>query len=94
MIPFLVFINPPYNTPLNGNGGPNGQGNGAYFTNTPPAADVNNANNIGNSANNNVIANAGTVDSNFTNNTITMVDSTKSGKAKESKGLFDFLKKK
>ena len=54
-------------------------------------------NNIGNNANsnaNNVNANAGAVDSNFTNNTITMVDSTKSGKAKESKGLFDFLKKK
>ena len=31
---------------------------------------------------------------NYTDNTITMVDNTKSGKAKETKGLFDFLKKK
>ena len=79
----IPSLNDIYNTPLNGNGGPNGQGNGAYFTNTPPASDVNNAN-----------TNTTMVDNNFNNNTITMVDSTKSGKAKESKGLFDFLKKK
>lgn len=93
----IPSLNDIYNTPLNGNGGPNGQGNGAYFTNTPPASDVNNANNIANNDNNNANnANTNTtmVDNNFNNNTITMVDSTKSGKGKESKGLFDFLKKK
>lgn len=93
----IPSLNDIYNAPMNGSPGPNGQ-NG-YFNNVPPAGDINNVNNNGNSnvnsnGNNNANANNGDAANNFTNNTITMVDNTKTGEAKQAKGFFDFLKKK
>lgn len=82
----IPSLNDIYNSPMNGNGDKN-----AYFNNPSPTTNVNkgidDANKEASNAENGV-------PDNFTNNTITMVDSTKSGKAKEAKGFFDFLKKK
>ena len=86
----IPSLNDIYNTSFNGNN----VENSGYMNSTPEAmGNANITNNNGNNGSTNETSNT-TITTSTTDNTITMVDNTKSGKAKESKGLFDSLKKK